>query len=231
MWILFTLALFGLVMGSFIGAVSYRIPRNLKFIKGRSFCDSCKKSLKWFNNIPLLSFLVLGGRSSCCGKRISFRYPLIEIAAFMGVVFTYLLTSNLIFVFLFLVLLTIFVIDVESQIIPDNLSILVFLSGILYSFSFEHLFAGFFLSFLILLIFLLTKGKGMGLGDVKLTLGLGVWLGFSKGFLFLLLSFLVGGIFASILLLTKKAKMKTKIAFGPFLIIGFLITLFNLITV
>ena len=225
MWILIPLALFGLLIGSFIGAVSYRLPKNLRFIKGRSFCDTRKKDLRWFDNIPAFSYLVLGGKSSCCGKKISIRYPLIEIASGIGTVLIFFWSQNLIFCLLFFILLTIFVIDLENQIIPDELSFLVLLSGILYSFSFEKIFVGFFLSFLILLLYLLTKGKGMGLGDVKLTIGLGVWLNFSKGFTFLLLSFLTGGVIAFILLLIGKAKLKTKLAFGPFLIIGFLITL------
>lgn len=225
MWILILLTIIGLVIGSFIGAVSYRMPRKMGFIKGRSFCDNCKKSLKWFDNIPAFSYLLLGGKSSCCREKISIRYPLIEITSGIGVFIIYFLTQNIFFVLLFFVLLLILVIDLENQIIPDELSFLVLLGGVLYSPTFENIYSGFFFSFLILLIYLLTKGRGMGLGDVKLTIGLGVWLGMSKGLTFLLLSFLTGGIIASILLLTGKAKMKTKIAFGPFLIIGFLITL------
>src|SRR3989339_190062 len=183
MWILIPLALFGLLIGSFIGAVSYRLPKNLRFIKGRSFCDTCKKDLRWFDNIPAFSYLVLGGKSSCCGKKISIRYPLIEIASGIGTVLIFFWSQNLIFCLLFFILLTIFVIDLENQIIPDELSFLVLLSGILYSFSFEKIFVGFFLSFL------------------------------------------TGGVIAFILLLIGKAKLKTKLAFGPFLIIGFLITL------
>ena len=225
MWILFTLALLGLVLGSFIGVVSFRVPKGLGFIKGRSYCDSCKKVLLWYHNMPVLSYLLLGGKSSCCGKKISTRYLLIEITSGIGADIIYILSHQLVFVLLFFVLLTIFIIDLENQIIPDELSWLIFIGGILYLFSFELIFSAFLLSSLILLIHLVTLGRGMGLGDVKLTLGLGVWLGLSKGLLFLLSSFLTGGIIASILLLTGRAKMKSKIAFGPFLIIGFLITL------
>lgn len=225
MWITILLAIFGLVLGSFVGAVTYRIPRGLKFVKGRSFCDNCNKSLKWFDNIPALSYLFLFGKSSCCGKKISIRYLLIEILTSVGFVSIYLLTGNIFYVLLFLLLVTIFVIDLENQIIPDELSWLVLLGGVLYFFSFEKIFVGFLLSFLILFIYLITKGRGMGLGDVKLILGLGVWLGLVNGFNFLFISFLTGGLFALILLISGKAKLKTKIAFGPFLIIGFLVTL------
>ena len=229
MWILIPLALFGLVVGSFIGVVSYRLPRGLGFIKGRSFCDNCKKSLRWYDNIPAFSYLLLSGKSFCCSKKISIRYPLIEIASGIGTVLIYLLSSNFIFIVLFYLLLVVFIIDIENQIIPDTFSFLIFLGGLLYFFSYEKILAGFLLSSVILFVYIATKGRGMGLGDVKLTLGLGTWLGLSKGFTFLFTSFLIGGIIALLLLLLGRAKMKTKIAFGPFLIIGFLLTLFNLV--
>lgn len=219
------LVLFGLVLGSFIGVLTYRIPKGLGFVKGRSFCDLCKKELSWYDNIPILSYLIYEGRSRCCKKKISIRYLLIETTSVIGALSVYFLSHNLVFVFLFFLLLAIFIIDFENQIIPDELSWLIIVLGILYSFSFENIFAGFFLALIILLIYIFTKGRGMGLGDVKLTLGLGVWLGLARGFTFLFISFLIGGIVAFLLLILKKANLKTKIAFGPFLIIGFLITL------
>src|SRR5574340_169106 len=96
------LVLLGLVLGSFVSAITYRIPRGLGFIRGRSFCDSCKKSLRWFDNIPLFSFLFYGGKSRCCGTKISIRYPLIEVASLVGVVVVWYLSSNIVFVCLYL---------------------------------------------------------------------------------------------------------------------------------
>lgn len=233
-----SLLLLGIITGSFVSAISYRIPKGIGFVKGRSFCDSCKKDLYWYDNIPLLSFFLYLGRSRCCKKQISIRYPLIEIASALGAVlifFTFGFNTFLIYYPLFLVSLTIFVIDLEHQIIPDELSLIVFLFGLLNLYVYgsnmgailyQSLLSGFVFSLLLLLLHLVTKGRGMGLGDVKLAIGLGLILGFSKGLTWLMLSFLTGGIIASILLISGKAKLKTKIAFGPFLIFAFWLTLF-----
>lgn len=220
------LALLGLAFGSFIGAFTYRVVRKIDFVKGRSFCDLCDKSLYWYHNIPLFSYVFLRGKSACCGGKISARYFLIELAGGLGVPLVYYFSNNIFLAILYLLLLTIFVIDLENQIIPDTLSFLVLLVAILTNFSFEKLFSGFVFSLFLLLVHLITKGKGMGLGDAKLALGLGLWLGLEKGFIWMVISFLTGGIIASILLLAQKAGLKTKIAFGPFLIFGFLATIF-----
>jgi len=218
------LLVIGLIIGSFVSVVTYRIPKNLGFIYGRSFCDNCKKELRWYDNIPLFSYLYYFGRSRCCNKKISIRYLLIELASAFGVVVIWILTNNYIFLVLYLISLTIFIIDLEHQIIPDELAWLILLLGLI-NFSFVNIFAGFFLSLLLLTLYLTTSGRGMGLGDVKLAIPLGLWLGFSKGLTWLMLSFIMGGIVATVLLLLKKAKLKTKIAFGPFLILAFWIVL------
>ncbi|KKP48047.1 MAG: Type 4 prepilin-like protein leader peptide-processing enzyme [Candidatus Woesebacteria bacterium GW2011_GWA1_33_30] len=222
---LFLLTLLGLVLGSFISAITYRIPRGLGFIKGRSFCDNCKKSLSWFDNIPLFSFLWYRGNSRCCNQKISIRYPLIEIASVLGIIFLY---PNFVLILLFLLTFSILIIDIEHQIIPDELSWLVLFFSLLSPISyplFSSLFAGFFSSLLLLTLYLITRGKGMGLGDVKLSIALGMWLGVEKSMTWLMTAFIIGGIVAGVLLLLKRANLKTKIAFGPFLIIAFWIVL------
>lgn len=221
------LVLFGLVIGSFIGAVSYRIPRKLGFVKGRSFCDSCKTELVWYDNIPVISYLLYQGSSRCCHKKISIRYPLIELFSVLGILvlyFTFGFSMLLATHYLLLILtLLIFIIDFEHQIIPDELSILIFLLGLftLGSSLFIHLFPAFLSALLLLNIHLITLGRGMGLGDVKLAIALGVWLSLFDNIKWLTVSFIIGGIVAVVLLLLNKAQLKTKIAFGPFLIIGF----------
>lgn len=226
-----SLFILGLIIGSFISAITYRIPRNLGFIKGRSFCDSCKAELSWYDNIPLFSFLLYHGRSRCCGKKISIRYPLIELVTALGFVvlysvlgFSILLTT---YYLLLILTLSILIIDLEHQIIPDELSWLILLLGLftVHRSLFTSLFSAFFFSLLLLALYLATKGRGMGLGDVKLAIPIGLWLGLEKGMIWLMLSFISGGIVASVLLLLKKAKLKTKIAFGPFLIFAFWLTL------
>ena len=225
--------LMGLVLGSFVSALTYRLPRGISNSKGRSSCDTCKKSLPWYVNIPVFSYLFLGGKSACCSRKISIRYPLIELTSMFGALYFFDVFSILlafVYYLLFLITLTIFVIDIEHQIIPDELSwlvlVLVFLSPFsIYNTPYANLFAGFLYSFSLLSIHLITRGRGMGLGDVKLALGMGMWLGLHKGLIWLFASFLTGGVIAFILLLTGRAKLKQKIAFGPFLIIGFWIAM------
>ena len=122
------LTLLGLVIGSFVSLITYRIPRGLGFISGRSFCDLCKEKLAWYDNIPLVSFLRYRGKSRCCSKKISIRYPLIELATAIGFVFLY---PNFVLILLFLLTFSILIIDVEHQIIPDELSWLVLFLGLL----------------------------------------------------------------------------------------------------
>ena len=218
------LLVLGLVFGSFVGAFTYRYPRKFQFVKGRSFCPNCKKEIAWFDNIPLLSFLLLWGRCRNCRKRISFRYPLIELTAGIGFL---LIGFNAFWLAIFLILLAIFVIDCEHQIIPDDL---VFL-GLAFSLyvvrytPYSSLFAGFFAASLLLLIHLVTRGRGMGLGDVKFAVLGGALVGLRMAPVWLLLAFLTGGAVGVILILAGKAKLKSKIAFGPFLIISIALTL------
>lgn len=218
----------GLAVGSFITALTYRIPRNLGFVKGRSFCDSCKKELNWYDNIPLISFLLYEGRSRCCGKKISLRYPLIEITSAVTFIVLYFFSMSPLYYVLSTILLAMLVIDLEHQIIPDELTwvcLILALFTVNNSLT-SSLFSAFFLSSSLLFLHLITMGRGMGLGDVKLAIPLGLILGLEKGLYWLMASFILGGIVASVLLILNKANLKTKIAFGPFLIVGFWVIIF-----
>lgn len=171
------------------------------------------------------------GKSRCCNKKISLRYPLIEVTTAIGGVYLYLMFGFsflfVIYSLLFLLSFSILIIDIEHQIIPDELSWIILILGIfqLSSNLYNNLFFASVFSLVFLFLHLVTLGRGMGLGDVKLAFALGIWLGLEKGVSWLITSFIIGGIVAFTLLLLKKAKMKTKIAFGPFLIIGFWATL------
>jgi prepilin signal peptidase PulO-like enzyme (type II secretory pathway) len=213
------LFLLGLFWGSFLSVFSYRYPRNLQFISGRSVCPRCRSKISWFDNIPLVSFILLRGRCRHCKNKISWRYPLIELATGIGFA---LIGLNPILLALLSILIVIFVIDLEHQIIPDTL---VFAGLILSLFTiqgvpFDNFFSGFLFSFLLLLIHLLTRGRGMGLGDVKFAVFAGVLLGLKIGFVWLFLAFLTGAIAAIILVLWRAKSFKDKIAFGPFLVIA-----------
>ncbi len=246
--------LIGLIFGSFSTAFSYRFPRRINFIKGRSFCDKCKTKISWYDNLPLISFVLLGGRCRACHKKISFRYPLIELAIASSFLLIFLVAGScginasplclwkdsLGFLFypfvLFIFLLTswIFIIDLEKRIIPDEL---VFIAIALTAFAlifikgdqfYLRLLTATVSAFSLLLIHLTTRGRGMGLGDVKFALLPGLFLGWPLALVWLFAAFLTGAIVAIILILLGRAKGKDKIAFGPFLALAFyLVTLYG----
>lgn len=241
LYYLFFLAL-GAVFGSFISAYSYRWPRGISVSEGRSFCPNCKVRISWYDNIPLLSYLLLGGKCRKCHKKISLRYPLIElstgvlyvlVAFFLGglnisgfflTAYYLLLTSTLV---------AIFVIDLENKLIPDET---VFLLFSLASFSlllssnptfYAVMFSAFAASLFFLLLHLVTRGRGMGLGDVKLVLALSlVFTDWRHLLLWLFLAFTIGAVVGIFLIVLGKAKFGKQIPFGPFLIVSFFLVLF-----
>lgn len=209
----------GLVFGSFLNVLIWRLPKGMTIL-GRSVCPKCKKQIAWYDNIPLFSFFLLRGKCRNCHKAISRQYPLVEAITGIGFV---LIGWNFPWLVLFCLLLAIFVIDLQHQIIPDEL---VF-AGIIVALPFcrsSDLLAGFIAASFLLLIHLITRGRGMGLGDVKLAVFGGMVVGLELVFNWLVLSFLTGAVVGVILVLVKKAKLKSQIAFGPFLILALFLT-------
>ncbi len=228
------IVLLGLAVGSFISAYTFRKPKGLSVIFGRSFCPHCKAKIAWYDNVPLLSYVLLGAKCRSCGKKISLRYPLIEAAT--GAIFLYLsLRFNLPILFYLLpivgILIAIFVIDLEHKIIPDELVFLgiawilgyylLFTPGVIFS----KFLIGFGTSLFFLLIHLLTRGRGMGLGDVKFVILGGFLLGWPLAAVWLFLSFASGAIIGVILILLKKARFGREIPFGPYLTAALLATI------
>ncbi len=216
------------------------------WITGRSYCDHCKKKLSWLDNIPLLSYLFLAGKCRYCHKKIPVQYPLVEFLSGIQFVWVYfLIQSNLNFFSRFegfyslltllillglgACLLSIFVADVRYQIIPDTtvfggmgLALMKILIDYRYTglidwslLTAAFLAAGFFLG-----LVLVTAGKGMGVGDVKLAFLMGLVLGIPRILYSLCFSFLTGAAVGVILIIWGKKGLKSKIAFGPFLIAG-----------
>ncbi len=225
----------GMTLGSFIGALSFRYPRGISIVKGRSFCPNCKHTIAWYDNIPVLSYLILGGKCRNCKKRISIRYPLIELSTgvwfFVIYFYRYLLPFNYLFLlFIFCLLIFIIVTDIEYRIIPDEATFLGIISIFFYSIIFGRgnifsmIFSGLILASILMFIHLVTRGRGMGLGDVKFAVMGGMLLDLKLGFIWFFLSFLTGGTAGIILVLTRAARLKDQIAFGPFLIVGIFLT-------
>jgi len=229
--------IFGLLIGSFLNVVILRIDTGLGF-GGRSKCFSCGKTLSWYELIPLFSFLFQKGKCRGCNGKVSWQYPVVEFMT--GLIFALVyLKIGIYFGILTLIatlvlvasLIVISVFDIHHQQIP-NIPLLVFyLSGIsLFLLSgqkgvFMYLAEGILVSAPLLLLWLVSKGRWLGFGDVLLSIGVGWWLGLSMGFSAILLSFWIGAVFAIIIMLYKRKKMfKVAIPFGPFIALGSLVS-------
>jgi prepilin signal peptidase PulO-like enzyme (type II secretory pathway) len=244
-----TIFIFGLVIGSFLNCVVYRLNEGISFSSGRSFCPNCKHTLAWYDLVPVFSFLFLRGKCRYCGQKISWQYPIVEIST--GLVFLLvsittfdpqLSTLNSLFSMVCLLavsslLIIIFIFDLKWYIIPDK--VLFAAVGITAAFHLCNFFLGLYskdqaLGFLFsaigacaffLAIFLLTRGRAMGFGDVKLAFFMGLFLGWPKIIVALFLAFLIGAIIGLILIALKKKGLRSEIPFGPFLITGLFIAL------
>ncbi len=223
----------GLFIGSFLNVLIDRLPKGEDVISGRSHCDFCRHKLAWYDLVPVFSFIALGAKCRYCGKKISKQYPISEISTGFFLSFTaYVLFSQIIpvsnFQLLYWLLLTgclivVFGADLKYGIIPDQIVLLMVISGFLYIIFFDTnlLLSNFFSALAAFLIFLLltvaTRGKGMGLGDVKFAFAMGLVLGFPAVIVSFYLAFLTGAVFSLILVIKGKKKMKSTIPFGPFL--------------
>ncbi len=233
--------IFGSIFGSFVNVLIDRVPQGKFFDNKRSYCESCKKSLSWYDLIPLFSYIILRGKCRRCKSKIPFRIFVVELLTGLGFVALYSLIyqslpliSFIMIVLTFCLLTAIFFIDVKHRIIPNSLLIAILLCTLFY-----HIFAGHDLipyiitgivSFLVFfLLFAVTKGKGMGFGDVKFAFVIGFLLGFPASLIAFYAAFLTGAAISIILIIAGKKKARgSVIAFGPFLIIGILIaTLFT----
>lgn len=227
----------GLVIGSFLNVCIYRIPRKLSIIKPSSFCPSCGNSIKWWHNIPVLSFIILKGKCAYCGAKISLRYPVVEILNGIFYVLAYLnfgLTISLPFVLIFIsALIVISFIDFDFQIIPDEISIPLILLGIILSllphnsinlaYDIKDSLIGIVIGGgSLLIVSLITRG-GMGGGDIKLNAAVGAFLGWKAALLTIFIGSLAGSIVGIVIL---KKTGNRKIPFGPFLSLGACVCLF-----
>lgn len=238
----------GLIIGSFLNVVIFRFNTKRSF-GGRSGCMVCQNKLCWYELIPLISFFALKGRCKNCKTKISIQYPIVELIS--GLIFAgiflkfqdvfYLNTfsftlSYAYYVTMFSLLLVIGTYDFKHKIIPDSLSLifgvlsfigLFFFSNFLF---FPHIpsmlefLSGLLLALPFALLWLISKGTWMGLGDAKLSLGLGWLVGFSRILSGAVVAFWSGAIVGLVLIaFSKKHGMKTEIPFAPFLVFGILI--------
>lgn len=233
LWIVYAV-LGGLSTGSFLNVVTWRLPRNESLL-GRSRCPRCRVVIAWYDNIPVLSFLLLGVKCRACRAPISWRYPLVELATatIWGTTVWWFGPTPQAFIAgaALSILLVVSLIDIEHMIVPDLLTLALLATGLAaaslgWGPSLSNvLAAGAAGALLIGMIVVLTRG-GMGTGDVGLAAALGANLGVVGLALALWLAFVIGGIVAALLLLYGRHSRKTAIPYGPFLAIGGAVALF-----
>ncbi len=219
--------LIGLAMGSFATVLIERLPSG-QSIGGRSRCPRCHKQLQWVELVPVVSFLVLGGRCRHCRKTITLRYPFIELmsmALFVGSAMfhaadtTAAITTGIIL----WALLVVSVIDALHRQIPDLLTAIVAAAAVVAAIDAGSILSGAAGALLCLLWFggqwLLSRGRWVGAGDILLGAALGFWLGGISAVGMLLLAYIIGMVWIVILLAQKRVRLdgRSIIAFGPFL--------------
>ena len=236
----------GLVLGSFANVCIYRMPRDLSVVKPNSHCTNCNKFIKWYDNIPVISYIILRGKCRNCGSKISLIYPAVELICgllFLSMYFlfgfTYILAPFCMFVFS---LLVITVIDFDFQIIPDEISFFLIILGLLISFlnpilgdTVPQRILNSFLGFLtgggsLLIVAIIGKwifGKdAMGGGDIKIMAGVGAFIGWDKVLFAIFIACFLGSIVGIFMMLSKKIGKRQEIPFGPYLAISSFAVLF-----
>lgn len=222
--------LYGIVIGSFLNVCIYRIPLKENIVTTRSHCMSCGHQLKWYELIPLFSFVVQKGKCRECGAKLSVQYPLIEGTNGVLWVITFIINGltidSLLYCLLISSLIVLSVIDERTYEIPIGINILIFCLGIImtvlhYGDWLNHVIGFFAVSGFIAIIILVTRGRGMGGGDMKLMAAAGLMLGW-KG---IVLAFIIGCVLGAVIhvLRMKISKAERVLAFGPYLSMGILI--------
>lgn len=226
----------GIILGSFVKATADRLMTE-ESLGGRSRCSHCKEALAWYDLLPLLSYLLLSGKCRYCHKKIPLDVFLTEIIlgfVTAGLFWMYVTPNinyiNLIFqLFILAVISIVFIVDLKTGYIFDKITYpAIIIAGIyiLLSQSYLAFACGLGFAGLFYLLIVITRGKGMGFGDVKYVFFLGLALGFPNSIVTVMLAFLIGAIFSLFLIVFGKKHFGQTVPFGPFLSLGTLITLF-----
>ncbi|MFC1883131.1 prepilin peptidase [Thermodesulfobacteriota bacterium] len=232
--------LLGLAIGSFMNVCIYRLPLGKSIIWPPSYCPKCEKRIKFYDNIPVLSYVILHGKCRYCKVPVSWQYPLVELITgvlSLALFIRYGPTYQYFLYFLFAsVLITISFIDFHHKIIPDVLSLPSILIGLGVSFglidikwsdSLIGIIAGGASLYIVGFVYeFLTGREGLGGGDVKLLAMIGAWMGWRALPLIVLMASLAGTLAALIFLIYTKKGFRTRIPFGPFLSLGAVVYLF-----
>jgi leader peptidase (prepilin peptidase)/N-methyltransferase len=231
--------LYGAIIGSFLNVVIYRLPLDQSLVKPGSRCRNCGYSLRWFDNIPVVSWLLLRGRCRKCGTAVSWQYPLVELVTavlFVLVVwltpFGPLLAARLLLVCILIVL---FGIDLEHQILPNSITLPGIAIGLLFSLIAPPgwrdaligvLVGGGILYAIAWGYYLWRREEGMGMGDVKMLAMLGAFLGWKAVLVTLVLSSFAGAFIGLAMMAVQRGDMKYALPFGTFLALGAVAAMF-----
>jgi len=226
-------AVAGLVFGSFFNVVIYRLPRGLSLIKPPSSCPGCGARIRPYDNVPVLSYLILGGKCRHCGRRISSVYPVVEALTGIGFVLVYFNAGRMLGLEFFAgciftsALIVLGFIDYYHQILPDAVTLPGLILALVYSFFREDLtFRGAllgavagagFLLFVYGAYFLIRKKEGLGMGDVTMLLMIGAYLGLMRTLLTLILASFVGALVGVYVIVRRGKDFQFALPFGTFL--------------
>ena len=238
MYILLSIILGG-IWGSFANVCIHRLPKEQSVVKGRSYCPSCEKEIKWFDNIPIISFIFLRGKCKNCKEKIKPTYFIVEILSIFNFFVIYyffgLTITTLLLIILSIFFIIIFFIDLKHYIIPNALTFPLMFIGFIKSFDpnlntnifpnyTNSLFGGIF-GYLIIwsIIYFYKKFRnkeGMGLGDAKLMAVIGFWFGWISIPFVIFISSIVALAVVIPSLINKSRQMSSEIPFGPYIIIA-----------
>lgn len=218
---------YGIVIGSFVNVLICRLPEHENIATERSHCMSCGHKLRWYDLVPLFSWLFLRGKCRYCGTRISAQYPIVEAVNGIGYVLILFANgislSSILYMLCFSILTAIAVIDWRTYEIPVGLNIAILALGVAgtiadYRNVWYHLIGMVTVSGFLLLLYIVTRGRGIGGGDIKLMGAAGLLLGWKHIIFALVIGCVVGSVIHIILM---KVKGKDRVlAFGPYLAVG-----------
>ena len=237
-----TAFIFGLIYGSFLNVVILRWDDWMSIMMSRSKCPSCKTQLKWYDLIPIVSFLSISGKCRYCQKPVSWQYPVVELVTALLVVLGYtfffpaigdvtlIVISFVAYLAVIGLMVTVFFHDLYEMLVPDLMAyILLFVAIILgvSLYGWQPTLYGLLIGVLpIALLVYPSKGTWMGEGDIKIAAALGAFVGYPGAITYIALAFLIGGVYGMIAMIFKRVKLRTAVPFAPFLIIAAVTTFF-----
>lgn len=227
--------LFGICIGSFLNVLIYRIPQGINIAKGRSFCPGCRNTIPPQDLIPVVSFLLLKRKCRFCGSSISSRYPVVEliggVLAVISVISFWYTWQALLLFGISCILVTVAFIDWDTMEIPDSLQVAILLATVIYLIFYMegsiwlHI-IGFLIISLPMFLMNFIIQDSFGGGDIKLCAVCGLLLGWQLMLIAAFIALLTGGAYGIYLMTAKKQSRKTHFAFGPFLSLGIVITIY-----